>query len=185
VTGLDINANRRQRPYSFQEYLGRVLWSIVHPFFSLSPRPCFGWRRALLRLFGASVGAGANVYPSARIALPWRLVIGAQASIGEDVLVYNLGLVTIGERATVSHRAHLCAGTHDHSNPALPLIRPSITIGPQAWVCAQAFVGPAVTVGEGAIVGAAAVVMRDVPPWLIVVGNPAKVVGRRELKVQP
>jgi putative colanic acid biosynthesis acetyltransferase WcaF len=111
-------------------------------------------------------------------------VLGAQSSVGEDVLVYNLGQVTIGDRATVSHRAHLCAGTHDHRDPTLPLIRASITIGPQAWVCAQAFVGPGVIVGEGAVVAAAAVVMREVAPWQIVAGNPGTVVGQRELRGQ-
>jgi putative colanic acid biosynthesis acetyltransferase WcaF len=177
-----VKANRQQRPYSFREYLGRALWGVVHPLFSLSPRPCFGWRRSMLRLFGASVGPGANVYPSTRIVLPWRLVLGSHASIGEDVLVYNLGWVTIGERATVSHRAHLCAGTHEHRDPTLPLVRATINIGPQAWVCAQAFVGPGVTVGEGAVIAAAAVVRRDVEPWHIVAGNPGTVVGLRELR---
>jgi putative colanic acid biosynthesis acetyltransferase WcaF len=97
-------------------------------------------------------------------------------------LIYNLGPVRIGARATVSHRAHLCAGTHDYRDPALPLLRLPIVIGPQAWVCADAFVAPGCVVGEGAIVGAAAVVVRDVPPWQIVGGNPARVIKQRVLR---
>ncbi len=111
--------------------------------------------------------------------MPWNLAVGADAALGEDVLVYNLGPVTIGARATVSHRAHLCAGSHDFRDPALPLLKPPIVVGPQAWVCAQAFVGPGVTVGEGAVVGAASVAMRDVEPWAVVAGNPARVVTTR------
>jgi putative colanic acid biosynthesis acetyltransferase WcaF len=135
----------------------------------------------LLRCFGAHVGREVHVYPSARIVIPWNLRIDDSASIGEDALIYNLGPVHIGARATVSHLAHLCAGTHDHRNPALPLLRTPITIGADAWVCSQALVGPNVDIGEGAIVGAGAVAMRDVPPWAIVAGNPAVIVKQREL----
>lgn len=181
---LDIDACRRARPYGKREYIGRVLWAAAMPLFRFSPRQLFGWRRALLRLFGATVGRDAHVYPSARIYLPWNLTLGAQASIGEWALIYNLGEVVIGDGATVSHRAHLCAGSHDYSDPSLPLLRLPVTIGAQAWVCADAFVGPGCTVGEGAIAGAAAVVVRDVPPWQIVVGNPAKVIKQRVLRVR-
>jgi putative colanic acid biosynthesis acetyltransferase WcaF len=89
--------------------------------------------------------------------------------------------VTIGEKVTISQRAHLCAGTHDHTDPAMPLRKPPIEVGDQAWVCADAFVGPGVAVGEGAVVGARAVAVGDVEAWTIVAGNPARVVGKREL----
>jgi putative colanic acid biosynthesis acetyltransferase WcaF len=179
---LSIDECRRQRPYTRREYIGRVLWTVAGPLFRFSPRPLFGWRRFLLRLFGARIGRQAHVYPSARVYLPWNLTLGEEASIGEWALIYNLGPVTIGDRATISHRAHLCAGSHDYRDPALPLLRPPIEIGAQAWVCADAFIGPKVRVGEGAVVGAAAVVMRDVGDWEIVAGNPARVVKRRRLQ---
>ncbi|NKI36438.1 putative colanic acid biosynthesis acetyltransferase [Wenzhouxiangella sp. XN79A] len=182
---LDIGACRRLRPYSRKEYLLRILWSLAFPVFRFSPRPFFGWRRMLLRLFGAQIGKNAHIYPSARIYLPWNLKLGAEASIGEWALIYNLGPVTIGEGATISHRAHLCAGTHDYRNPTLPLLRLPIEIGPQAWICADAFVGPDRKVGEGAIVGAGAVVMEDVAPWKIVAGNPARVIKTRILRDSP
>lgn len=178
---LDIEHCRRLRPYSRWEYLGRLLWTLATPLFRYSPRPLFGWRRFLLRLFGARIGHAAHVYPSARIYLPWNLNLGDQASIGEWALIYNLGMVVIGMGATISHRSHLCAGTHDYRDPALPLLRLPIEIGPQAWVCADAFVGPDVRIGEGAIVGAGAVVVRDVPAWQIVAGNPARFIKVRHL----
>lgn len=178
---LDVASCRKLRPYSRDEYFLRILWALASPLFRFSPRPCFGWRRMLLRLFGAKVEPDAHVYPSARIYLPWNLVLGEESSIGEWVLVYNLGLVTIGDRATISHRAHLCAGTHDYRDPTLPLLRLPIEIGSQAWVCADAFVGPGRKIGEGAIVGAASVVVTDVPPWQIVAGNPARMIKNREM----
>lgn len=178
---LDIKACRRKRPYTPREYVLRILWALAGPLFRWSPRPFFGWRRFLLRLFGAEIGQDVHVYPNTVIYLPWNLTLGDQAAVGEWVLVYNLGRVVIGAQATISHRVHLCAGTHDYSDPSLPLIRSGITIGAKAWICADAFVGPGREVGEGAIVGAAAVVINDVPPWTIAVGNPAHSIKARAL----
>ena len=179
--GLDVQSNRSARKYTRREMAMRVLWLPGQYLIRWSPRPMFGWRRAVLRLFGATVGEHAHVHNSTRVTMPWNLTLGAWAAVGEDVLLYNLGRITIGERATISHRAHLCAGTHDYRRPDLPLLKPPVTVEAQAWVCADAFVGPGVTVGEGAIVGAAAVATRDVPDWTIVTGNPAAEVKRRQL----
>jgi putative colanic acid biosynthesis acetyltransferase WcaF len=160
----------------------RVLWSLVSPSFRYSPRPLFGWRRFLLRLFGAEVGQQVHIYNSADIYMPWNLEIDDWSSIGEHAFIYNLGKVTIGKRVTVSHRAHLCAGTHDYTDPVMPLLKPRIVISDQAWVCADAYIGPGVEIGEGAVVGACAVVLKDVEAWTIVAGNPARAIKSRIMK---
>jgi putative colanic acid biosynthesis acetyltransferase WcaF len=180
ATVLDIAANRRAKKYSAREIFRRILWSGGRLAFRFSPRPCFGWRRFVLRCFGAKIGAQVNTYPSTWIYFPWNLTVGDWSAIGEEAFIYNLGPVTLGEKVTVSHRAQLCAGTHDYAQPDLPLLRPPIVIANQAWVCADAFVGPGVTVGEGAIIGACAVAMKNVAPWTIVAGNPAKLVKQRK-----
>ena len=150
--------------------------------FRWSPRICFGWRRWLLRCFGAQIGRQVHIYNSARIYFPWNLSVGNWSAIGEDALIYNLGHISIGNRVTVSHRVHLCAGTHDYRKPDMPLLKPPIVIKDQAWICADAFIGPGVIVGEGAVVGARAVVMKNVEPWSVVAGNPARVIKQRSLE---
>ena len=179
---LDISSNRSARKYSPGEQFRRLLWGFGRLLFRWSPRPCFGWRRLVLRCYGASVGRHVNTYPSTVVYFPWNLTVGDWSVIGEDVLVYNLGRVTLGSKVAVSHRAHLCAGTHDYTLPDLPLLKPPIVIHDQAWICAEAFVGPGVTVGEGAVVGARAVVVRDVEAWTVVAGNPLRKVKTRILK---
>lgn len=176
---LDITHNRAVRKWSRREQAGRVLWALVRPAFALVPRPLWSVRRALLRAFGASVGANAHIYPSARITIPWNLTLGEDCSVGDRVILYALGPITIGPRTTISQGAHLCAGTHDWRDPAMPLLKPPIEIEADVWVCADAFIGPGVTVGAAAIIGARSVVTSDVLPETIVAGNPARKIGRR------
>jgi len=179
---LDIGANRAARKYDRGEMARRALWEIGRWLFRFSPRPLFAWRRTLLRLFGARIGKEVHIYPSAVIFMPWNLTIGDWSAVGESAYIYNLGPVTIGRSVTISQRAHLCAGTHDYTSPDMALLRPPIVVDDEAWVCADAFVGPGVTIGAGAVLGARAVAVRDVPPWMIAVGNPARPIKPRELR---
>lgn len=176
---IDVAANRDAVKYSAAENAWRVAWALTTPLFRFSPRPFFQWRASILRLFGARLGRHVHVYPSARITMPWNLEVGDWSSIGEDVLIYDLGRVSIGSRVTISHRAQLCAGSHDHRRLEMPLLKPPIRVGDEAWICANAFIGPGVTVGKGAVVGACAVAVRDVGDGCIVAGNPARIIGRR------
>lgn len=139
---LDIEKNRKCLNYSKRIYIKRILWTFGKFFFRNSPRIAFGYRNTLLRLFGAKIGKQVHIYSSTVIWFPWNLEIGDWSAIGEDTLIYNLGRVVIGKKATISHRTHICAGTHDYTNPTLPLLRPEIHIGDQAWICANAFIGP-------------------------------------------
>ena len=125
------------------------------------------------------MGKHVHIHPSVRVFIPWNLQIGDWSSIGFDALIYSLGTVKIGCKVTVSQRAHLCAGSHDFRDSAMPLLKLPITIGDEAWICADAFVGPGVNVGHAAVVGARAVVVRNVDAGAIVGGNPAKVIGKR------
>lgn len=139
----------------------------------------YGLRRALLSAFGAKLDPVVRIRRTVRIECPWNLAVGHDSAIGDRVVLYCLGPVSIGSRVTVSQGAHLCAGTHDFTKRAMPLVRPSISIGDDAWICADAFVGPSVDVGAGVILGARAVAMRSLDPWTIYAGNPARAVRPR------
>ena len=117
--------------------------------------------------------------PRARLLV--HLEIGEYSTIGEEAIIYNLTRIRIGSRATISQRAHICGGTHDHTRPEFPLIKTPISIGDDVWVAADAFIGPGVNVGDGAVVGARAVVTADVSPWIVVAGNPATMIKTRSL----
>lgn len=180
MLSLHVTANRKARKWTLREQMGRVLWGLAVPLFRLSPRPLWGWRRVLLRIFGARVGRNVNIYPTVLITIPWNLDLGNGCAVGDRVILYALGPISIGKRATISQGAHLCAGTHDWRDPTMPLVKPPIEIGADAWVCADAFIGPDVSIADGAIVGARAVVTKNVASRAIVAGNPAQEIGKRE-----
>lgn len=177
---LDPRRNRAARKYSWSEQLRRVLWTFGEYAIRLSPRPCFGWRRMILRLFGARVGRNVHLYSSTRIYMPWNVEIGDWAAIGEEAFIYSLGKVYIGARAALAYRAHVCAGTHDFSDPSLPLLKPPVVIEDNVWIGTDAFIGPGTTICNGAIIAARAVVVKDVPSLHIVAGNPARQIGVRQ-----
>ena len=182
MTRLDaraVAANRAAVKWSRREQAARVLWACARPLFALSPRPLWGWRRFLLRAFGARVGAQVHVCPSARVFMPWNVELGDYAAVGDGAILYALGPVRIGAGASVSQGAHLCAGTHDHRDPLMPLVKARIDIGAGAWICAEAFIGPDVRVGAEAVVGARALVVRDVEPGCVVASETARLRGPR------
>lgn len=181
MENLDIAENRAAQKYPLGIQLRRVSWGIGKRVFRLIPRPFYAPRRFLLRLFGAKIGRKVNVANTAQVYFPWNVEIGDWSAIGERTMIYSLGKVWIGEKTTLSQGAHLCAGTHDYRQASMPLQTPPIRVGNQVWVCADSFVGPNVTIGDGAVIGARSVVCRDVESWMVVAGNPARPIKKREI----
>ena len=177
VDGLPSIDAHRVPPSSFgaKHKLGRAAWGLVWALlFRTSPRPLFAWRRWLLGLFGAKLDPRARVYPRAKVWAPWNLEMAAFATLADDVDVYCVDRVRLGERAIVSQYAYLCGASHDFEDDGRPLVPQPIEIGARAWIAADVFVGPGVTLGEGCVVGARSSVFGDLPAWHVCVGSPAK-----------
>jgi putative colanic acid biosynthesis acetyltransferase WcaF len=155
----------------------RTVWVLLY---RPSPRIFHGWRRFLLRLFGARMGRGTFAYPSVQIWAPWNLEMHDHSCLSHFVDCYCVDKVVIGRHATVSQYSFLCTASHDFNRPEMPIVAAPITIGAHAWVTADVFVGPGVTVGEGAVVGARSTVLRDVAAWTVVAGAPARPIGTRD-----
>ena len=179
-------AARNISPVPTSWKIRRLLWSMVQStLYRYSFHTWSNWRVMLLRQFGAKIGETCTIRRTSSVYYPWLLEMGELGCLGDDVVVYNLGLVRLGARSSLSQEAYICAGTHDYTSLAMPLVTAPITIGADAWICARAFIGPGVTVGEGAVVGACAVVMKDVPPWTVVAGNPARLIKERKMGEKP
>ena len=115
--------------------LERVIWGLCWLLLArFTPPALHRWRRLLLRLFGARVGAGTRVHGSAIIWLPRNLVIGKGALIGPGARLYNQGRIDIGDHCVVSQRAHICASTHRANDPGFALELRPVQIGEGCWM---------------------------------------------------
>ena len=174
---------QRDSPHGLGNRFARVTWGIVYVLlFRPSPRNVHRWRNVLLRCFGAKLHPTARVYPRARCWAPWNLAMDAGSCIGDDVDIYCVAPISIGADSTVSQYSYLCAATHDHEDPAHPLVPRSINVGSRCWVAADVFIGPGVTIGDGTVVGARSSVFKDLPAWVVACGTPARATGPRTLR---
>ena len=169
---------------SWRNKLVRMIWiafSVV--FFRPFAGPMFRYYRSfILRLWGAKVGRRCAIAAGAKIWAPWNLTLGDYVAVANGAELYSVAPIVVGNHITISQDAYICAASHDISSKLKPLVYHPITIVDFSWICARAIVLPGVTIGEGAVVAAGAVVTKDVEPWTVVGGNPAKVIKMRELK---
>lgn len=148
-------------------------WWLVHAtLFRCSPQFAYPWRRFLLRIFGAKIGKGCLIRPTAIITYPWRLKVGDYVWIGDRAILYSLAQITIGDHSVVSQLCHLCAADHDYSNPNFIIRGKPIHIGSQVWLATDVFVAPGITIADSTVVGARSSVFRDLPAQMICFGNP-------------
>lgn len=177
-----VDHSKYQNTLTFKNKVSRLLWNIVCVLFfrPFASNVFNGWRKFILRIFGARIGKGSVIYSSVKIWAPWNLELGEFVAIAQGVNCYNVNKILIKSNATISQFAYLCSASHDISNPAHPLISAPIVINDQAWIATDTFVGMGVTIGQGAVVGARAAVFKDVEPWVVVGGNPAKFIKARK-----
>jgi len=179
---MSMNPELKPRVLSYRNKMARALWQFVRiVLYRPSPRPMHGWRCMLLRIFGAKLGKSVHAYPTARIWAPWNLEMGDHSCLGDRVDCYCVDKICIGAGTTVSQYSFLCTASYDYDVLPMPLVTGPISIGDQAWIAADVFVGPGVSIGEGAVVLARSSVFKDVQAWSIMAGNPARFLRIREL----
>lgn len=179
----EVNINTRVGPsFSLSNKFMRLIWNVTYLiFFRYSPRPFHAWRRAILRIFGAKIGKNTNVYSSVKIWAPWNLVIGTECGIGDEVVLYSMDLIQIGNKTVISQGSFICCGTHNYDDPGFPLIRKPIIIGSYVWIAVRVFVHPGITIEDGCIVGAASVVTKNLSKWTVYAGFPCKPIKKRRV----
>lgn len=108
--------------------------------------------------------------------------IGAQTTINRDVTLDGRGRLEIGRYVSISENVKVLTAGHAVDMPDFHLTLAPVFIKDWVWVGANALIMPGVTLHEGAVVGAGSVVTRDVPPWTVVAGNPARPLRTRDVK---
>ena len=179
-------ARTRQDPYispqySFGNRVQRQLWSVVWiVLYRPSPRIAHAWRAWLLRCFGAKLGPRCRFYPASRVWAPRNLQCEDTVMVADGAELYNPAPMLLASHAIVSQGAYLCGATHDYNDPKFPVVSFPMRLGRYAWVAARACVSPGVNLGDGAILGLASVATKDLEPWSIYAGVPARKVKERE-----
>ena len=160
-------------------FVTQLWWIVQSIFFAMSPQFMYGWRRILLRVFGAKIGKGVIIRPSVKVTYPWKLSIGDYSWIGDDVILYTLGEIEVGNNSVISQRSYLCGASHDYDKPDFPIWAKKITIEDECWLATDVYVAPGITISRGTVVGARSSVFKDLPPGMVCVGSPAKPIKKR------
>lgn len=152
-----------------------LLWWLVQAIaFPLTPHHFHGIRCGLLRLFGAKIGKGVNIRPTARVTYPWKVTIGDYTWIGDDVVLYSLDQIMIGSHCVISQKSYLCTGSHDFQDPAFGLVTAPIMIGNGVWIATDCFIAPDVKIGANTVIGARSSVFQSIPKEQVAWGSPCR-----------
>ena len=171
------NLNEYKTPKGFRgksAIMVQLWWIVQSMFFRLSPQVLYGWRRFLLRCFGAKIGKNVIIRPSAQITYPWKVSIGDNSWIGDDVVLYSLGEIEIGSNTVISQRSYICTGSHHYNSENFEIYSKKISIGNKCWLAADVYVAPSVIIGDFTVVGARSSVFKDLPSNKVCKGNPAR-----------
>jgi putative colanic acid biosynthesis acetyltransferase WcaF len=157
----------------------QLWWIVQATLFKLSPQFAYGWRRFLLRLFGAKIGKDVIIRPTVKVTYPWKVTIGDYSWIGDDVTLYSLGEIEIGKNTVISQKSYICTGSHDMHSVDFAIFAKKITIKDGCWIATDVFVAPNVTIENDVVVGARSSVFNSLPKNKVCIGTPAKPIKDR------
>jgi len=154
--------------------LKRLIWYYVNLiFFKSGWFPFYGFKVALLRLFGAKVGKQVEFKPCVNIKYPWNLTIGDEVWIGENVWLDSLVMITIGSNVCLSQGAVLLTGSHNYKKTSFDLITGPIVLEDGVWIGAGAIVNQGITAHSHAVLAAGSVATKHLDAYCVYQGNPA------------
>jgi len=139
-------------------------------------------RKVVYRLAGVKIGKGSVIHMWARFYKPQKIQIGKDSIIGDHIFLDGREKLTIGSHVAIASQVLIYNGKHDINAEDFGSIFAPVTIKDYVFIGPRAIILPGITIGKGAIVGAGAVVTKDVKPFTIVGGVPAKPIGERRLK---
>ena len=136
-------------------------------------------RDACYRTLGLKIGRKSSIYSLCEIRKPWGVCIGRNSIVGEKVMLDGRRGIRIGDNVNISSGVWIWSVDHDYTSQYFDSIGSEVVIGDYAWICSRATILPGVKIGEGAVVAAGAVVTKDVEPYTVVGGVPAKKIAMR------
>lgn len=160
-------------------FMKRACWFVCNGIFFKSALPFYGLKVFLLRMFGAKVGQNVVIKPHVNIKFPWKLKIGSNVWIGEEVWIDNLDLVTIGNNVCISQGAYLLCGNHNYKKETFDLIIGPIVLEDGVWIGAKSIVCGNVICKSHSVLLVQSVAVKNLEPYGIYRGNPAEKLKER------
>ena len=177
LKGFKLPHNFRGKP----AWIAQLWWLVQDTIFRYSPQCLYGWRRFLLRLFGAQIGKKVIIRPTVKVTYPWKLIIGDYSWIGDEVTLYTLGEIEIEDNVVISQKSYICTASHDHTSQNFDIFNKKVIIKTKVWLATDVFVAPGVTIEKGVVVGARSSVFKNLPEMMICYGSPAEPKKRRDI----
>ena len=160
-----------------------VFWYITSAvFFNSYLLPFSFLKRIILRIFGAKVAKGVVIKPKVSIKYPWKLTVGDNTWIGENVWIDNLDTVNIGANVCISQGALILSGNHDYSKTTFDLIVKPITIEDGVWIGAKSIVTQGVVCKSHSVLAVNSVASSNLELYSIYEGNPAEKIRDRKIE---
>lgn len=161
----------------------RVLWYYTNAVvFKSSLIPFYGIKNFILRLFGANIGKEVEIKPGVNIKYPWRLTIGNEVWIGENVWIDSLVPVIIGNNVCISQGAVLLTGSHNYKKASFDLLTGGIIIEDGVWIGAGAIINFGITAASHSVLTSGSVATKNLDAYSIYQGNPAVKIRDRIFK---
>lgn len=155
--------------------------------YQISFIPSNHFRKFLYKCLGAKIGANVVFHFRTEIREPSLLVVGGGTIVGDNALLDARNGLTFGRNVNLSSNVSIYTEQHDHRDPDFRCTSPEkkpVKIGDRVWIGSNVIILPGVTIGEGAVCCAGCVVTKDVEPYAVVAGVPAKKVNDRPRNLQ-
>lgn len=169
--------------YPLNYKLKSRLWICINStIFRWTPFFLRKYRVAILKVFGANISWDCSINAKAEIIDPWNLTMGSKSSIAEDCCLRCRDKIIIGKNVCISRGVYLLTASHDITSPTFQMITAPIKVEDNVWIATKSIIGKGLRIGEGAVVAAYSNVVKDVEPWTVVGGNPARYLKPRIIK---
>ncbi len=170
----------------FEKVINRIknIWLeiIVYKLHLTGCIPSHTYRKFIYRLAGIKIGRGSTIHMKARFYDPRNISIGEDSIIGEEVVLDGRDKLLIGSHVDIATEVMIYNSEHDINDENFLAKNSPVKIEDYVFIGPRVVILAGVTIGRGAVVGAGAVVTKDVPPYAIVGGVPAKIIGERQNK---
>mgnify|MGYP001338417069 CR=1 FL=1 len=146
---IELDKFKKSNLYKEKSFLTNLVWYVINNLFFTSFIPGSKLRVFLLKVFGSKIGTNVYLKPKINIKFPWKLKIGDNSWVGEEVWIDNISEVEIGKNCCISQGVYLCTGNHDFSKESFDLMSENILIEDSVWIGAKSIIGPGSKISKG------------------------------------